>query len=151
MSSKGNISQSRSKALVYCSSQKGDKSKDVVLGLLTLLEQNKQVPFHTGEMLRSSDVMVDDGPLADRILKSAEEKRIQAAIVGVAGPKTVGLLIDQLLTVNSKYMDTRRLTQYTNNLPMKHPGLATIFFIWSISTVGLIFYGPISACLKKTW
>ena len=76
--------------------------KDVVLGLLLLLEQNKQVPFQTGEMLRSSDVVIDDGLLIDRILKNSEEKRTQAIIAGLVGPKTIGRLIDQLLAVGTK-------------------------------------------------
>jgi len=75
--------------------------KDVVSGLLSLLEQSKQVPFHTGEMLRSSDVVIDDGSLVDCILENSEEKRTQAIVAGIAGLKTIALLIDQLLTVHA--------------------------------------------------
>lgn len=76
--------------------------QEVVAGLLALLEQGKQVPFRADEMLRMSDVVIDDGPLADCVLEQAGDGRAAANAASVAGPKTVGNLIDQIFAVYAR-------------------------------------------------
>jgi hypothetical protein len=73
--------------------------EEVAAALLSLLEQGKQVPFRANEMLRLSDVIIDEGPLVDRVLNNSGEGRGAAIAASVIGPQTVGQLIDQLFAV----------------------------------------------------
>lgn len=75
---------------------------EVVAALLALLEQRKPVPFRVDEMLRTSDVLIDEGPLADCVLNHADDGRAATHAVNVVGPKTVGNLIDQIFLVYSR-------------------------------------------------
>ena len=74
---------------------------EVTSGLLSLLKQGKQIPFRSNELLRLSDVVIDDGPLAACVLKHSGDKGITANAASVVGPKTVGQLIDQLFAVRT--------------------------------------------------
>ena len=76
--------------------------KEVVGGLIALLAQGKKVPFRADEMLRMSDVVIDDGPLADCVLQRAGDGRDVVSTASVVGPKTVGNLIDQLFAVYAR-------------------------------------------------
>lgn len=71
----------------------------VVAGLLALLEQDKQVPFRSDEMLRLSGFVIDDGPLVDCVLSNTGNNRASTIAASVVGPKTVGKLIDQVFAV----------------------------------------------------
>ena len=81
---------------------------DVVGGLISQLENNKSVPFRTEEMLRASDLIIDDGPLADRVLHPSGEVRKADTIVGVIGPTTVGKLINQTFAIHAKVKTNNR-------------------------------------------
>ena len=76
--------------------------KGVVAGLLMLLERGKHVPFGAYELLRMSDVVIDDGPLTDCVLNHSGDGRAAANAASVVGPKTVGNLIDQMLAVDAR-------------------------------------------------
>lgn len=76
--------------------------EEVVAGLMSLLEQGKQVPFLSDEMLRLSDVVIDDGPLVDCVLKHSGDGKAAATAASVVGPKTVGQLIDQMFAVDAR-------------------------------------------------
>ena len=73
--------------------------QEVVAALLALLEQGKPVPYRADEMLRTSDVLIDEGPLADCVLNHADDGRAATNAVSVVGPKTVGNLIDQIFAM----------------------------------------------------
>lgn len=76
--------------------------QEVVAGLLVLLEQGKQVPSDADEMLRMSDVVIDDGPLADCVVEHSGDGGPAATAASVVGPKTVGSLIDQRIAVYAR-------------------------------------------------
>ena len=74
---------------------------EVVAGLLKLLEQGKQVPIQTDEMLHMSDIVIDDGPLADCVLNHAGDEGMALDVMSVVGPKTVGNLIDKIFALHA--------------------------------------------------
>ena len=74
---------------------------EVIKGLLSLLKQGKPVPFRSDELLLLSDVVVDDGPLVDCVLKHSGDGRTAANAASVVGPKTVSQLIDQVVAVHT--------------------------------------------------
>lgn len=76
--------------------------QEVVVALLALLEQSKPVPYRADEMLRMSDVLIDEGPLADCVLNHADDGSTATNAVSVVGPKTVGALIDKIFAVYSR-------------------------------------------------
>lgn len=76
--------------------------QEVVAGLLVLLEQDKQVPFQADEMLRMSDVLIDDGPLVDLVLEHTGDGRAAANAVSVVGPKTIGTIIEQMFALQAR-------------------------------------------------
>ena len=85
----------------------------IVAGLLRLLEQGEKVPFQVEEIFRKSTVVVDDGPLVDRVVQHTGDGRDVAIVASFVGPKTVGKLIDQLLEVyahiNDRYDEYHKL------------------------------------------
>ena len=76
--------------------------QEVVAALLALLSQSKPVPYRADEMLRMSDVLIDEGLLADCVLNHADAGRAATNAVSVVGPKTVGALIDKIFAVHSR-------------------------------------------------
>ena len=82
--------------------------QEVVAALLSLLEQSKSVPYRADEMLRMSDVLIDEGPLVDCVLNHADDGRAATNAVSVVGPKTVGNLIDKIFAVYSRIRDNDR-------------------------------------------
>lgn len=70
---------------------------EVVTGLLASLERGGQVPGGTDEIFRMSDVIIDDGPLADRVKDLTSDISATEAIACIIGQNTIGYLIDQLL------------------------------------------------------
>ena len=76
--------------------------EEVVGALVSLLEHGKPVPFGTDEMLRVSKVVIDDGPIADRVLQHSGEGRKADAAVSIVGPATVGKLIDRTFAVYAR-------------------------------------------------
>ena len=76
--------------------------EQIVAGLIALLEQGKEVPIRADEMLRMSDVVIDDGPLVDCVLKHTGDGRNAAIAASIVGPKTARNLIDQLFELNTR-------------------------------------------------
>ena len=85
--------------------------QEVVAALLALLEQSKPVPYRAGEMLRMSDVLIDEGLLVDCVLNHADDGRAATNAVNVVGPKTVGALIDKIFAVYSRIRGNDRYDQ----------------------------------------
>jgi hypothetical protein len=72
---------------------------DAVLeGLRQRLETGLELPFHAGELLEQLDV-IDEGAIAQAILDVCSDKRDVDAAAIMAGPKTVGALIDKFLAI----------------------------------------------------
>ena len=76
--------------------------KDVVAALVSLLQQDKSVPYLTEELLLTSDVIIDDGPLVERVLQNSGEGKTAATAVSIVGPKTVCQLIDQTFAMHAR-------------------------------------------------
>ena len=74
----------------------------VVGTIVSLLESGKPVPRTTNELLQKSDLVIDKGPLVERVLcSSGEDKGVESA-VSIVGPKTIGQLIDHIFRIHSK-------------------------------------------------
>lgn len=71
--------------------------EEVRAALLGRLERRLPFPFRTAEILRGSDVIVDDGPIAELALEADIDRQLSAAAAGLLGPATTGKLIDVLL------------------------------------------------------
>lgn len=76
--------------------------EDVVGALVSQLESGKPLPFGTDELLRKSDVVIDEGPLVNCVLQNSREGKTAETAVSIVGPRTVGLLIDQMFDVHSR-------------------------------------------------
>ncbi|MCU7869633.1 MAG: hypothetical protein KZQ98_14045 [Candidatus Thiodiazotropha sp. (ex Lucinoma borealis)] len=76
--------------------------EEVVGALVALLERGKPVPFRTDELLRASDVIIDDGPLVDCVLQNSGEGRTAETAVSIVGPSTVSELIGQMFEIRVK-------------------------------------------------
>ena len=74
----------------------------VELALLSLLEQGRDVPFGADDILRSSDLVVDDGPLAGSLLDKTIPRLAAESAASVIGPATTGELIDQIFEVRAR-------------------------------------------------
>jgi hypothetical protein len=71
----------------------------VARGLLRHLERGEAVPYGAEELLRASDIVLDDGPAIDRLLGDPANREAAKAVT-LAGPRVVGALIDQLMVVD---------------------------------------------------
>ncbi|MDG6025714.1 MAG: hypothetical protein E3K40_03180 [Candidatus Brocadia sp.] len=76
--------------------------EDVVGALVSLFESGKPVPFQTDELLRTSDLVIDEGPLVERVLRSSGEDQVDESAVSIIGPKTISQLIDQIFRIRGK-------------------------------------------------
>jgi len=76
--------------------------EDVVGALVSQLESGKPVPFRTEELLRVSDVVIEDGPLVERVLHNPGEEKGTETAVSIIGPKTIVLLIDQMFGIHAR-------------------------------------------------
>ncbi len=65
--------------------------------LLGRLERRLPFPFRTEELLRGSDVVFDDGPIADLAVEAGIDRQLSNAAARLLGPATTGKLIDTLL------------------------------------------------------
>lgn len=75
---------------------------DVVGALVSLLESGRSVPFQTEELLRASDVVIEEGPLVELVLRNSGEKNGAEVAVSVVGPGIIAQLIDQLFALLTK-------------------------------------------------
>ncbi len=76
--------------------------EDVVAAIVSLLESSKSVPFRTDELLRTSDLVIDEGPLVERVLRNSGEDKGAESAVSIVGPKTIGQLIDQIFRIHNR-------------------------------------------------
>lgn len=70
--------------------------EEVRSALLGRLERRLPFPFRTEELLRGSDIIVDDGPIAELALEAGIDRQLSNAAAGLLGPATTGKLIDAL-------------------------------------------------------
>jgi hypothetical protein len=78
----------------------------VLQGLRQRLEAGLELPFHADDFLNQLDV-TDEGPIATAILDVSSDKRDANAIPVMAGPKTVGALVDKYVTCANALKGTR--------------------------------------------
>jgi hypothetical protein len=71
-------------------------SAAVLQGLRQRLEAGLELPFHAYELLGQLEV-TDEGPIAAAILDVSRDTRDLNAIAVMAGPKTVGILVDKYM------------------------------------------------------
>jgi hypothetical protein len=76
--------------------------EDVIGALVSQLESGKPVPFQTEELLRTSDVVIDEGPLVDCVLQNSGQGRTAETAVAIVGPKTIVQLIDQMFAIHAR-------------------------------------------------
>jgi hypothetical protein len=76
--------------------------EDVVDALISLLESGKPVPFRTEKLLRASNVIIEEGPLVERVLHNSGEDKGAETAVSIIGPKIIVLLIDQMFGIPAR-------------------------------------------------
>jgi len=72
----------------------------VAAAMISNLELGKAVPHLADELLFRSQIVVDDGAVVDRAVKGTTD--MNNAIAAVVGPKTISLIIEELLQVQRK-------------------------------------------------
>lgn len=75
---------------------------DVVGALVSQLESRKPVPFRTEELLRASDVVIEQGPLVELVLHNSGENKGAETAVSIIGQKTIVQLIDRMFVIRAK-------------------------------------------------
>jgi hypothetical protein len=76
---------------------------DVTTALLHRLEAGREIPFRAERLLQAAGIVVDEGPLVDRVMHTnGYEKGVETA-VSIVGPETVGKLIDMLILIDEKF------------------------------------------------
>ncbi len=74
----------------------------VISAVVSLLESGKSVPFRTDELLKASNLIIDEGPLVERILGNSGDDRGAESAVIIVGPKTISQFIDQLFRIHNR-------------------------------------------------
>jgi hypothetical protein len=70
--------------------------------LVHRLEAGREIPFRTEELLRAAGIVVDEGPLVDLVMQSANSPKVAGVAVSIVGPKTVSKLIDTLVAIHAE-------------------------------------------------
>ena len=76
--------------------------EEVRAALRGRLERRLPFPFRTEELLRGSEFLVDEGPIADLALAVGIDRQLSNAAAGLLGPVMTGKLIDALSTMGEK-------------------------------------------------
>lgn len=76
--------------------------KEVARALLHRLEAGLEIPFRTEEILQADGMIVDDGPLAELVVRPETLQRIAIDACTVVGPTTVGTLIDTVMQMDAE-------------------------------------------------
>jgi hypothetical protein len=71
----------------------------VARGLVRHIAAGTSIPYGSEELLRDSGIVLDDGPIVERLLAEPGNEAAARAIA-LAGPRPVGVLIDRLLNTN---------------------------------------------------
>lgn len=64
--------------------------------LIGRLVRRLPLPFHAEQLLKNTDIVVDDGPIAELALTPGIDRQLANAAAGLLGPNTTGKLIDAL-------------------------------------------------------
>ena len=74
--------------------------KDVVDALVSRLETGKALPYGIEDLLKTSDKLIDEGPLVERLLHDLGSETEVNIAVTIVGPNTIGILIDRVRAVD---------------------------------------------------
>ena len=74
----------------------------VASALLSVLTEGRDIPFGCDEILRSSELVVEDGQLTDALLAHTMSTRAAEAAAGVVGPASIGRLLDRMVEVRTR-------------------------------------------------
>ena len=78
----------------------------VARGLLRHIVAGTRIPYGSEELLRGSEIILDEGLVIDHLLAESGNEAAAKAIA-LAGPRSVGVLIDRLLETNRRLADQR--------------------------------------------
>jgi hypothetical protein len=73
---------------------------DVTSALVRRIEAGREVPYWALDALRAANIGKDDGPAGDLVLRPETPRAVANAAAIVAGPKTIGRLIDEMIPLN---------------------------------------------------
>jgi hypothetical protein len=76
--------------------------EDVTSALIHRLEAGQEIPFRTEDLLQANGIAIDEGPFVDLVVHPGELEKVAKAAVSIAGPKTIGSLIDSLIAIDTK-------------------------------------------------
>lgn len=80
----------------------------VTSALFDRLKSGYEIPFHTEDLLHKTNITIDEGSLVNLITEPNSNEKISRIAVSIVGPKTVGKLIDMLISVNTKLITTKK-------------------------------------------
>ena len=83
-------------------------SEDVNNALVKQLEEGLKVPYGSEVFLQASGLVIDDGPLVELVMQASSEEGVKATASAIIGPKTVGLLIGQVVEVSAQMRASSR-------------------------------------------
>jgi len=75
---------------------------DVTTAILHRLESGREIPFRAEGLLQASGIVVDEGPLVDRVVRPNGSEKVAEAAVSIIGSETVGRLIDRLIAIDER-------------------------------------------------
>lgn len=98
----------------------------VVNALIKRLESDKEMPFTAEDYLRASGIVIDEGPIVDRLIANevAEHPSANTRIsLAIAGSATIGKLLDRLVEVYRKIITNKEDGTRDETLSKQYYGL----------------------------
>jgi hypothetical protein len=75
---------------------------EVISAFIHRLEAGREIPFQTESLLQAAGITVDEGPIVDLVMQPGNLQKVAQATASIVGPKTIGRLIDSLVTIDAK-------------------------------------------------
>ena len=75
--------------------------REVTGSLIRRVEAAREVPHWALDVLRSTNIAIDDGPTVDLILRTDTPRRIADAAAIIAGPRIIRRVVDEIVTVQA--------------------------------------------------
>jgi len=76
--------------------------------LIKQLEEGRKVPYGSEDFLQAAGLIIDEGPLVELVMHPQSEEGVKTTAAAIIGPKTVGLLIDQVVEVSAQMRASSR-------------------------------------------
>lgn len=75
--------------------------REVTTAFSARIEAGREVPYWALDQVRAANIAVDNGPLVDLVLRPDTSRAIGNAAAIIAGPRTIGRLVDEIVEVHA--------------------------------------------------